>query len=175
MKKLIGIGLTLAAGMAARAAATNEAVNLALFATPATSFVSGHETLAAINDGFEPRNVGDHSHGCYGNWPQSGRQWVQLEWSQPVTTHQVAVYWWDDTRGVRLPVASQLLFWNGKEFEPVKNASGLGVAGGRWRKSRHLAPRAKASPRGIGGSENIGGRIGTGSRHASRRGQLVPA
>ena len=132
MKKLIGIGLTLAAGMAARAAATNEAVNLALFATPATSFVSGHETLAAINDGFEPRNVGDHSHGCYGNWPQSGRQWVQLEWSQPVTTHQVAVYWWDDTRGVRLPVASQLLFWNGKEFEPVKNASGLGVAGGRW-------------------------------------------
>ena len=55
---------------AAGAKVKDDAVNLALYATPATSFVSDHETVDAINDGFEPRGVGDHSHGAYGNWPR---------------------------------------------------------------------------------------------------------
>ena len=105
-------------------------VNLALFAKPACSFVSGHETLAAINDGFEPNGLNDHSHGCYGNWPQTGTQWVQYEWDQPVSSRKMDVYWWDDSRGVRLPVACRLSYWDGKEFVPVKDAVGLGVAGG---------------------------------------------
>lgn len=109
-----------------------EALNLAPFAQPATSYVSGHETLGAINDGLEPQNMGDHSHDCYGNWPQTGTQWVQLEWDRPVNTRKVEVYWWDDGRGVRLPVASRLSYWDGSAFVPVKNASGLGVAGGTW-------------------------------------------
>ena len=44
------------------------AVNLAVAATPSTSYVSGHETLGAINDGFNPRNSNDRRRGQYGNW-----------------------------------------------------------------------------------------------------------
>ena len=111
---------------AAVAQAKDDTVNLALFATPTTSFVSGHETLDAINDGFEPHDVNDHSHGCYGNWPQTGTQWVQYEWSQPVTTAKTEVYWWDDARGVRLPKAARLLSWEGNAFKEV---AVVGVAG----------------------------------------------
>ena len=107
-------------------------LNLAPLARPSTSFVSRHEDLAAVNDGFEPEGGNDVRHGAYGNWPQTGTQWVQYEWSQPVSTRRMDVYWWDDAKGVRLPKACRLLYWNGKEFLPVGHPSGLGVAGGRF-------------------------------------------
>lgn len=113
-------------------AVAQSAANLALYATPSTSYVSGHETLAAINDGFEPRGVRDHSHGCYGNWPRTGTQWVQYEWSRPISTARIDVYWWDDSQGVRLPTACRLSYWDGQAFVPVVNAQGLGVAGGQF-------------------------------------------
>ena len=106
--------------------------NLAPMATPATSFVSGHESLAAVNDGFEPRNENDHSHGAYGNWPQTGTQWVELRWSKPVSASKMDVYWWKDGRGIDLPVACRLLAWDGKAFAPVKDAQGLGVEKGKY-------------------------------------------
>src|SRR5436190_2079039 len=56
------------------------ATNLAMYAKASTSFVSGYESLEAINDGVEPRNSRDHDHGAYGNWPRTGTQWVQYEW-----------------------------------------------------------------------------------------------
>lgn len=114
------------------AGAGRPGTNLALFATPSTSFVSGHETLDAIHDGFDPTGVNDHGHGCYGNWPKTGTQWVQYEWSQPVSTRKSAVFWWDDHRGVRLPKAGRLLWWDGTRFAPVKSATPLGLAGGTW-------------------------------------------
>lgn len=40
---------------------TSEQANLALIARPSTSFVSGHETLSAINDGFTPAHSDDKS------------------------------------------------------------------------------------------------------------------
>ena len=83
-----------------------EPINLAVVATPSTSYVSGHETLAAINDGFDPRNSNDRRHGQYANWPRRGLQWVQYEWQQPISTNKIDVYWWDDRRGVRLPQAA---------------------------------------------------------------------
>jgi len=103
--------------------------NLAPYATPATSFVSGHETLGAISDGYEPRSVADHDHGCYGNWPRTGTQWVQYEWDRPITTAKSDVYWWDDARGVRLPVGARLLAWDGKAFARLGD---VGIAGGQY-------------------------------------------
>jgi DUF1680 family protein len=120
------------AAVAAEPAAQSQGMNLAPLARPSTSFVSGHENLAAINDGFEPKGIGDHSHGAYGNWPRTGTQWVQYDWSQPISTRQVAVYWWDDRQGVRLPKACRLLYWDGNAFVPVQGASGLGVLGGQY-------------------------------------------
>ena len=53
---------------------SNGAINLAIYAKPATSFVSDNESLDAINDGFSPTGQNDHSHGAYGNWPQRAPQ-----------------------------------------------------------------------------------------------------
>lgn len=102
-------------------------MNLALVATSSTSYVSPHETLSALNDGFTPRHSDDKSHGAYGNWPRTGTQWVQYEWSQPIATKKIEVYWFDDRRGVRLPRACRLLYWNGSEWLPVPEAAGLGL------------------------------------------------
>ncbi|HQL72629.1 MAG: Non-reducing end beta-L-arabinofuranosidase [Planctomycetes bacterium ADurb.Bin126] len=102
--------------------------NLALVAEPSTSFVSGHETLAAVNDGHTPRHSDDKKHGAYGNWNRQGTQWVQYDWSQPVRINRIDVYWFDDHRGVRLPKACRLAWWDGRKFVPVANAKGLGLA-----------------------------------------------
>lgn len=102
-------------------------VNLALVAKASTSFVSGHETLSALNDGSTPADSDDKSHGAYGNWPRTGTQWVQYEWTQPISTRRTEVYWFDDQRGVRLPKACRLKMWNGTEFVLVPNTEGLGL------------------------------------------------
>jgi len=107
-------------------------VNLALVARPTTSFVSGHETLDAVNDGFKPANSGDRRYGTYGNWAHRGVHWVAYEWPKPVNVDMIDVYWFNDKGGVLLPVASRLLYWDGKAFVPVKNPVGLGVEGDKY-------------------------------------------
>ncbi len=66
----------------------------------------------------------------------TGRAWVASgysdEWSQPVSTKQVEIYWWDDRQGVRLPSGCRLKYWDGKDFIPVANPAGLGVTGDRF-------------------------------------------
>jgi hypothetical protein len=106
-------------------------VDLAIVATPSASYVSGDTSVAGLNNGWWPRNSRDDRHGSYGNWPSTGTQWVQYDWSQPVSTREIGVYWWDDQRGVRLPKACRIKFWDGNGFVEITNASGLGVAGDR--------------------------------------------
>ena len=101
--------------------------NLALVATATTSFVSGHETILALNSGFDPENSNDKRHGAYGNWPMKGTQWVEYTWTKPIHTGKIDVYWFDDHRGVRLPKACRLKYFDGRQFVPVKNAQGLGL------------------------------------------------
>lgn len=101
--------------------------NVAVSADVKTSFISGHETLSAINDDFAPRSSRDRRHGVYGNWPMKGTQWVEYEWTKPISTKRVEVYWFEDRQGIRLPVACRLKYWNGAEMAPVPNAKGLGV------------------------------------------------
>jgi uncharacterized protein len=129
---LLGIAVVAMAGLWSAAQEVKAPVNLALFAKASTSFVSGHESLDAINDGFEPRGARDHSHGAYGNWPSTGTQWVQYEWPKAINANKIEVYWWQDGQAIHLPTASRLLYWDGSEFKPVSNAQGLGVAGGKY-------------------------------------------
>ena len=82
---------------------SNAPVNLAVVSTASASEVSGDTSTAALNDNFTPRNSRDNRRGSYGNWPNTGTQWVQYDWSQPVSTKQIEVYWWDDHQGVRVP------------------------------------------------------------------------
>ena len=117
--------------LAAEAAAPSGA-NLAVVAKASSSYVSGDTTLAALSDGHDPRNSRDRSKRSYGNWPRRGTQWVQYEWDRPVSTRKIDVYWWGDGRGVHLPKACRLLYWDGKRFVAAGKASGLGVAKDRF-------------------------------------------
>ena len=42
-------------GLCAATAMADEAANMALVATPSTSYISGDTTVDALNDGIEPR------------------------------------------------------------------------------------------------------------------------
>ncbi len=108
-------------------AAADPGANLALVAKSSTSYVSGHETITALNDGYTPEHSDDKSRGAYGNWPRNGTQWVQYEWSQPISAARMDVYWFDDHRGVRLPKACRLQYWDGASFVSVSDPSGLGL------------------------------------------------
>jgi uncharacterized protein len=111
MKFCIAIAVVIGAAATALA---GEPANLAFFATPVASFLSEHETLDALHDGFEPQHSGDHRHGAYCNWPRTGTQWVEYHWSRPISTDRVDVYWWADGRRAGLPVACRLLYWDGR-------------------------------------------------------------
>jgi hypothetical protein len=107
-------------------------VNLAVVATPTCSYVSGDTRTSALNDGVSPRSSRDDRRGTYGNWPRQGTQWVQYDWTQPISTARIEVYWWDDARGVRLPKASRVKYWDGKDFIPVPNPTGLDIEANRF-------------------------------------------
>jgi hypothetical protein len=127
----VTVGVSCAGALGADASVSADGrpgANLAVVAIASTSFVSGHETLTALNDGFTPAHSDDKSHGAYGNWPQSGTQWVQYDWNQPIKSNRMDVYWFDDQRGVRLPTACRLKYWDGSSFVTVTGASGLGLA-----------------------------------------------
>ncbi len=114
------------------ASVSTSGVNLAVVARPSSSYVSGDTKNTALNDGYDPRNSRDARRGSYGNWPTRGTQWVRYDWSRPISTGKIDVYWWADGRGVHAPKACRLLYWDGTAFVPVQNASGLGVAENRY-------------------------------------------
>ena len=105
----------------------DEAVNIALAAKSSTSYVSGDTSVDALNDGRRPRSSMSEPAAAYGNWNRVGTQWVQYDWSREIWTNKTDVYWWEDRQGIMAPKACRLLYWDGSEFVPVKNAQGLGI------------------------------------------------
>ncbi len=137
-----GTAVVAAAGPLARDAWAEDApVNLAIVAKPSSLFISGDTKLTALNDGVAPANSRDDRSGSYGNWPKVDTQWVQYEWSKPVTADKIDVYWWVDGRDVGLPASCRLLYWNGSDFVPVANARGLGVAANQFNSTTFDAVR----------------------------------
>jgi hypothetical protein len=109
------------------AVTASSGANLATVAQATALYVSPHETILALNSGYNPENSNDKTHGAYGNWPRNGTQWVQYEWSRPISTRRIDVYWFDDHGGVRIPKACRLSYWNGSGFVAVKATTGLGL------------------------------------------------
>lgn len=97
--------------------------NLAVVATASSSARFG-QPLTFINDGLTPTNGGGPGGG--GRQQPRTNMWIQYEWPQPVSTKEMAVYWWTYNGNVRLPEAYRFQYWDGSGFVPVKNASGLG-------------------------------------------------
>ncbi len=89
-----------------------DSVNIALVGKPSTSFVSGWESLEAVNDNFTPSNSNDKSHGAYGNWSNpNSLQWVQYEWTTAYIVNSVELYWFDDGGGVLTPTEAYIEYY----------------------------------------------------------------
>jgi hypothetical protein len=98
--------------------------NLAIIAT-ATSSGRPDEILTTLNDGLTPASPGYRR----GNRPQPrlSSPWVEYDWSQPVRTKEIALFWWDYTGTAHIPITYRIQYWDGKSFVPVHNAAGLGL------------------------------------------------
>jgi len=101
--------------------------NLALIATPSTSFVASWENLSAVNDGFDPTDsfekTGDRP--IYGNWNGDAdygkTNWVQYDWDKYNTLTSVSVYWWTDGGGIMPPVTAFVEYWENNEWKKAGN------------------------------------------------------
>lgn len=95
--------------------------DLALTATPSASYTSPWTTVTAVNNGIYPIQSSDDNNltPYWGDWPVQGTQWVELDWSSPVTTNGSDVYFADDGGGLRLPASWTVQYWNGSAFVDV--------------------------------------------------------
>ena len=119
-----------AQGTATAATSQNaEAGNLAVVAT-ATSSGRANYIVTTLNDELTPTPPGNSRF----LRPQTrfANQWVQYDWKQPVTTHEIAVFWWDYTKHATLPQAYHIEYWDGNNWQPVKNPSGLGLRNNQY-------------------------------------------
>ncbi|MDR2233083.1 MAG: glycoside hydrolase family 127 protein [Tannerella sp.] len=62
-------------------------------------------------------------------------QWVEYEWSQPIRTGEIAVFWWDWEGSLALPQAYRVTYWDGTDFVPVSNPQGLGLSAATFNKT----------------------------------------
>lgn len=101
--------------------------NLAVNSKATTSYCSDWENISALNDGYEPLNSNDRNHAVYGNWPRTGKQWVQYDFETEKTIKSCDIYWFKDNAGIDVPSSYTIKYWNGKKWTKVKDASGLGT------------------------------------------------
>ena len=114
-------------------------VNLAQIAVPASLYATSENKIGSLNDGFMPTDSHDRTNGIYAIRPHGEvTQWVQYEWSRPIATSRIEVFWALDritppssanAGSMVAPASYRVLSWNGSDFVPVANASGLGLAG----------------------------------------------
>ena len=103
-----------------------EGKNLALVASPTGSSRYG-ASMTSLNDGLIPVNTGGMRTSVNRPPQRLTTQWVQYDWLQPVSTKEIAVFWWNYENTIRLPQAYRIKYWDGNDFVPVKNATGLGL------------------------------------------------
>ena len=58
--------------------------------------------MSAINNGIYPIQSSDDNDltPYWGTWPETGQQWVELDWTSPITTTGSQVYFADDGGGL---------------------------------------------------------------------------
>lgn len=138
LRKMMASAVALALSTAAWAQGTN----LALEASVSTSFVSGWESLDAVNDGFTPSNSNDKSKGAYGNWDNPNSfQWVQYDWPLYVLITETDLYWFDDGGGVLTPTEAYLEYLSGTEWV---NIGSVPTVKSSWNKLTFDQVRCKA-------------------------------
>jgi uncharacterized protein len=101
--------------------------NLAIVASPSGSARFGGPATF-LNDGLTPTVSGRIRAGGGNRPPQPlSTQWVQYEWTHPVSTGEISIFWWNYENSTRLPYSYRVQYWDGNSFVTVKNASGFGL------------------------------------------------
>lgn len=101
--------------------------NIAGQATPTASYVSDWENISALNDGIDPTDSNDRSGAVYGNWPETGSQWVQYNFNETHTITGCDVYWFKDGQGIDVPASYHIYYWDGRAWQNVNNPKGFGT------------------------------------------------
>jgi hypothetical protein len=100
--------------------------DLALTGTPSASYTSPWATVDGINSGLYPVQSNDDNDltPYWGDWPQTGTHWIELDWSSPITTNSSEVYFADDGGGLLAPSSWVVQYWSGSAWVNVSNQSG---------------------------------------------------
>ncbi|SDD74401.1 Ig-like domain-containing protein [Glycomyces harbinensis] len=106
----------------------DDRTNAALFATATASYTSPWENAAAVNDGIDPPRSNDGTNPRWGTWPETGEQWVQLEWAAPVRLDASDMYFFDDGGGVLAPAEWRLQYRDGDQWADVEPEGAYGTA-----------------------------------------------
>ncbi|MNP21250.1 F5/8 type C domain protein [compost metagenome] len=107
-------------------------LNIATKARVSTSYCSPWENVSALNDNFDPSHSNDRSHAVYGNWPETGTQWVQYDFDSHYTISQSDIYWFKDNAGIDVPKSYKIKYWNGNGWADVTNVVGLETTANKY-------------------------------------------
>lgn len=112
--------------------------NIALAAEP-TAIINTPEDLggvAGLNDGYDPANSRDKTHGVWHNWQgnQSGEAWVQYTWNHEVTITSTEAYYFTDGNFAPASVNFQYMDADGN-WKDVENGDGFGVKLDKYNKT----------------------------------------
>ncbi|MEE4117152.1 MAG: beta-L-arabinofuranosidase domain-containing protein [Marinilabiliaceae bacterium] len=105
-------------------------VNIAVIASlnSSSGFRSAESTMV-LSDGIIPVSGEDLREGVFVLWSsrRSTTSWVEYEWTLPVKTSEVGIYWMADDERIFLPDSFTLSYWCEDEYVPVRNISGGGM------------------------------------------------
>jgi len=115
-------------------------------------FVASHtcaeDTLAALEDGREPKNSGDRDIPRFTWQDHKGRaEWVQRDFPQPRTIRSVEVYWFDDEPaegGCRVPNSWEVLYRDADGWKSAATVSRRDVVRDGYNKATFAPVTASA-------------------------------